>query len=492
MRVVKKSGKDLNKTHGLLLSSNKFLEKSSKKRKMIQKYIRQAASKFKKFLEENPNERLVRVITHIDTDGLTAGSIFVKMLERMNETFWISTVKQLERKYVEKLTEETKTNEWKALVFLDLGSNALDLIDKIPCFTLVLDHHEVELEKELKKTVFVNPCTENKKDMISAAGITYLFAKEIDEKNKDLAQLAVLGMVGDLLDSELSKMNNMILEDAKKQGTQIKKGLIIFSSTRPVHKSLEFSSNVYIPGVTGSFTGALDLLREANIDYRNGSRYRTLLDLNQDELSRLMTSILLRRIREGHDSDILGNIYLIKMFGHLDDARELSAVVNACGRLGYSDIALSFLLGSKRAKYLSQEVYDKYKHYLIKALNYAEKCAKIKGQGYIIIDAQEEIKDTMIGTVLTIISSSSLYPAGTVLVGMAYQGEDKIKISSRLSGHDGSVNLSDLLKLIIKETGGDVGGHTRAAGAIIPREKENLFIELIERELKMQEISIKI
>ena len=75
---------------------------------------------------------------------------------------------------------------------------------------------------------------------------------------------------------------------------------------------------------------------------------------------------------------------------------------------------------------------------------------------------------------------------------MAYQGDDKIKVSSRSSGRGESINLSDLLKLIIKETGGDVGGHAKAAGAVIPREKERLFIELIERELKMQEISIKI
>ena len=459
---------------------------------MVIGQIKRAALKFKNFLEENPNKRLVRIITHIDTDGLTAGSIFIKMLERMNENFWISTVKQLERNYVEKLIEETKVGEWKALVFLDLGSNALDLIDSLPCFTLVLDHHEIKLKKKLEKTIFVNPCIENQKEIISAAGVTYFFAKEINEKNKDLAQLAVLGMVGDFLDKEISKMNDQIIKDAKKCGTQIKRGLTIFSGTRPVHKALEFSSNVFIPGVTGSYSGALTLLREAGISYRQGTRYKTLLDLKKDELSRLMTAILLRRIRGGHDSDILGDVYLIKIFGRLEDARELSAVVNACGRLGYSDIALSFLIGSRRAKYLSQEVYDKYKHHLIKALNYAENCDKIKGTGYVIINAKDKIKDTIIGTVHTIIASSSLYAAGTVLVGMAYQGPDKIKISTRISGHKDCINLSDLLKHIIKETGGDVGGHKQAAGALIPREKENLFLELIERELKMNEISIKI
>jgi RecJ-like exonuclease len=454
--------------------------------------IKQTALKFKKFLEKNPNKRLIRVITHIDTDGLTAGSIFIKMLERMDENFWITSIKQLERKKIIELINEIKVSEWKAVVFLDLGSNALDLIDKIPCFTLVLDHHEILNKVNLENTLLVNPCTENKKDLISAAGLTYLFAREVNERNKDLAQLAVLGMVGDLLDSELSKMNDMIIKDAKKQGIQVKKGPIIFSSTRPIHKALEFSSNVFIPGVTGSYSGVLALLREAAIDYREGTGYKTLLELNKGEISRLMTAILLRRIREGHDSNILGNIYLIKLFGHLEDARELSSLINACGRLGYSDIALSFLIGSRRAKFIAQDVYNKYKHYLVKALNYAETCDKIKGQGYVIINAGTKIKDTIIGTVLTIIASSSLYPAGTILVGMAYQNHEKIKISSRISGRDSPVNLTELLKHIVDETGGDIGGHQKAAGAIIPREKENLFLELIERELKMNEISIKI
>ncbi len=463
---------------------------------MLNEQLKEAARSFKGFLEENPNKRLIRVITHIDTDGLTAGAIFAKMLERLNETFWLSCVKQLDREKVEELIQETGKQEWKAVVFLDLGSNALDLIEKIPCFTLVLDHHETE-PIELEKTKFINPCVKGKKDsekdVISGAGLTYLFAKEVSEKNRDLSQLAMLGLVGDLLDAELGKINMEIIDDAKQAGLQIKKGLTIFSSTRPIHKALEFSSNVFIPGVTGNFSGAIALLREAGIEFKQGNSYKTLLDLNKDEISKLMTSILLRRVREGHDSDILGNIYLIKLFGHLEDARELSSIINACGRLGYSDIALSFLIGARKAKYQAQEVYDKYKHHLIRALNFIENCEKIKGDGFIIINARGEIRDTIIGTSLSIVSYSSIYPEGTVLVGMAYQGEDKIKISSRISGRTSSMNLADLMKNIIKLTGGSsVGGHARAAGAVIPREKESLFLELIERELKMNEISIKI
>ena len=453
--------------------------------------IKESAFKFKAFLEKNPNKRLIRIFTHIDTDGLTSGAIFIKMLERMKESFWITPLKQLERKKVSELIDETLKQEWKAVIFLDLGSNALDLIEKIPAFTLVIDHHQFE-NLPVEKTIFINPSHKEEKVDISAAGLTYLFCKYVDSRNEDLAQLAILGLIGDVIEPSSDKLCNEIIEDAKKQGMQIKKGPIIFSSMRPLHKALEFSSSVFIPGVTGNFSGVVALLREAGIEYKQGNSYKSLFDLNKDEMSRLMTAILLRRIRDGHSSDIIGNIYLIKLFGRLEDARELSAVVNACGRLNYGDIALSFLVGARKAKYISQEVYDKYKINIIRGLNYAENCEKIRGDGYIIINAKDNIKDTMIGTIISIIASSSIYPKGTILVGMAYQGEDKIKISSRVSGRDNNINLADLIKSVIKTSGGDFGGHAQAAGAVIPRDKEALFIELLERELKMTEMSIKI
>ena len=43
---------------------------------------------------------------------------------------------------------------------------------------------------------------------------------------------------------------------------KIKKGPTVFSAMRPLHKALEFSSSVFIPGVTGNFNGALEMLRE--------------------------------------------------------------------------------------------------------------------------------------------------------------------------------------------------------------------------------------
>ena len=94
----------------------------------------------------------------------------------------------------------------------------------------------------------------------------------------------------------------------------------------------------------------------------------------------------------------------------------------------------------------------------------------------------------MIGTIASIISNSSIYEEGTIVITMAYY-DDKIKISARTAGKKGR-NLRELLENIIKSTGGEVGGHEHAAGCIISRKKEKEFIELLRKNLEIELIKI--
>ena len=218
-----------------------------------------------------------------------------------------------------------------------------------------------------------------------------------------------------------------------------------------------------------------------------------MLELDENELSRLITAVLLRRIGGGHSQDILGNIYLIKFYGHLYDARELSAMINACGRLNYSSLALAFAIGSKTAKEKVQEVYTKYKQHIVKSLNWVHTNKKIEGNNYVIVNARNSIKDTMIGTVTSILASSSVYPKGTILVGLAYRDDNKIKVSARLSGmyeNNHAQNLSNLLKEALGQIEGEVGGHANAAGCLIDKSCENNFLESLQKTMSIQQIKL--
>jgi len=440
----------------------------------------------------------IRVVTHIDTDGLTSASIFISLLQHENQNFWLTTVKQLDDEVVDKLMNQLEKQKWKAVFFLDLGSSKLAAIKKFSKYTnaFVIDHHEIRDDdaSDCENFFLVNPSNYSD-ERLSASSLTYLFVRDFDKnKYKKLSQLAVIGMIGDILDKNIGKNMQSIIEDAKETGMQIKKGLTVFSALRPIHKALEFSSSLFIPGVTGSQNGAVSLLEDLGIDIKDKNGYRTLLDLSKEETSKLITAILLRRVNQGKDQNIIDNIYLVKMMGHLRDAREISAMTNACGRLGYSSLAVAFLLNSKKAHSKIEDVYSKYKHHIVKSLNWVNSTNTIiKGSSYVIVDAKDKIKDTIIGTIISILSSSYIYNKGTVIIGMSYRRDNKIKVSARIvkdKGEDSDINLERLLSDVIKITGGEIGGHRDAAGCIISKSKEQIFIDTIKKNLSVEEIKI--
>ena len=331
-------------------------------------------------------EGFVRIVTHFDADGISSGAILCNALKRMDKSFRITAISQLDKRYIEKLKEEDN----EILFLVDMGSSHLNELNSLKGSVFILDHHEI-VESEINSNIiFINQHV-YKEENLSASAITYLFAKELDGRNSDLASLAILGMIGDFADQDLGKIANSILQDAK--DITIKKNILLFPSTRPLNKALEFS-NIYIPGVTGSSIGALNLIREAGIKIKEENHYKTLLDLTEEETSRLLTLITLK----GSDKNLIGKIYLIKFFNQLEDAREITSLINACGRLGHADTALAFCMGSKKSKSDAESIYSQYKHQLISGLNWISIHDKIEGEGYVIINAGEDIKAGIIGT----------------------------------------------------------------------------------------------
>ncbi len=438
----------------------------------MQKAIEKAVKSFLEILKE----RDVKIISHHDTDGITSAAIMSRTLKRLDKKFSVKIVKQLDKEFLVKLKKSCKK---EALLFLDLGSSLLDEISSFENPVLVIDHHEISSEAS-GNVQLINPHLFNEEE-ISGAGLTYLFSKAISQENKDLANLAVLGIVGDMLDREVSKLNNKIIEDAE---LVIKKGLMLYPATRPVHKALEFSSSIYIPGVTGNSKGVLSLLREIDIK-KQGNEYKSLLELDEEETSRLITAILLRT-RQNHER-LIGNVYLVKFFNKLEDARELSAMINACSRLGYSDVALAFCLDNKKAKTKAETIYADYKQYLVEALNYADN-NKVEGKGYVILNAQDRIRDTMIGTVASILSMSKNYPEGTIIIAMSYDNE-RIKVSARVSGRNGR-NVREILSQVTSSFGAECGGHALAAGCLISKNQESQFLASLTKSLETEVIKI--
>jgi single-stranded-DNA-specific exonuclease len=430
----------------------------------------------KEFLNLTDNKQ-IRIISHYDTDGITAAAIIAKTLKRLNRLFSVRIIKGIDK---EILDQELKRNKKEVLFFTDLASSSLERFQNLENEIFIIDHHEIDSSKLNEKIKIINPHLIDKKEICSA-GLCYYFSKAINPSNKDLARLAIVGMIGDRHEINLSKEYQQIIEDAEE--IEVKKDLLIFSATRPLRRSLEYSTSFYIPGVTGSPEGVLELLRENGI-----SPEKSLYELNEQESSKLITSIMLRRSTQKNPEEILGNIYVFKFFNRREDGREISVLINACSRSGYSDLALSFCLETKGFYEKAQEVYMRYRKELLAGLKTAETIEKIQGTGFIILNAQERIKDAIIGTVCSMLSSSNVYERGTVLIGMAYN-KDKIKVSARISG-EGTKNLKEVLEKTVMSIEAEVGGHQRAAGCLIRKQDEGKFLDELKKNLEVEIIKV--
>ncbi len=439
----------------------------------------------------------IKLISHLDADGLSCSAIMIKALYRENIKFSLSTVRQLD----DFILDEIKREHYPVVFFLDLGSGVLSKIEKIldNKEIFVLDHHSIE-DYKIKRVHLLNPMLygiDGNTD-ISGAGVCYFFAKALNYDNMDLAHIAILGAIGDVQENKgfSSELNNFILEDAINMGKiEVKIGLRMFGmQTRSVNKILEYTTDPYIPGVTGNEEGAKKFIDELGIDAKIDGKYKKLVQLSFEDLKKLVTGIILRRLgSEEKPDDVLGKIYLLKEEDDespMKDAKEFSTLLNACGRLQKPSLGIACCLNDSELKREAIALLSEYRREIINALNWfhANKENVVRGEKFVIINAGINVKDTIIGTLASIISKSNIYSENTIIISMAYTLDGQIKVSIR-SVKNKDINLKDVIGKIIEKVGGICGGHKSAAGALISQDKEEEFIKVsseILNEIKIE------
>ena len=443
-----------------------------KKRNSLEEDIKKNALKF---LEISKDKEIL-IISHFDTDGISSATIIIKSLKKLDKKFSVKIIKSLDEQFIRELPKD------KIIIFLDLASGSLHHIKNSNLKNVfIIDHHEIseEIPGEIN---IINPELNNK-EKISASVLTYLFCKELDQSNKEYAKIAILGMIGDSLENKINELNDKISNNGDIQKIR---GPLIYPSTRPLNRTLEYSSNPYLPGITGNIKGVLELLREIGLNPEEG-KYKSLIELNEEEMEKLIATIILKCPKS--KEDIIGDIFLLKISNRLEDARELSAMINACSKFGESGTAIQTCMGIAQAKKKAEAIHVRYKQLILSGIKYAENAEKIIGKGFVIINAKEEIKDTMAGTITSILSHSRLYEEGTIITILAHY-EDKIKISCRVVGKNGR-NVREILNNIITIIGGEIGGHYNAAGATISQDKEEEFLKILKKNLEIEVIKIQ-
>ncbi len=428
----------------------------------------------------------IKIVSHLDADGISACSILMHALNNENIKHSASIVHQIDDELLTKLAQE---NSYQTLIFCDIGSGQLSSImnaikDKR---IFVFDHHTPE-KSEANNLVHVNPHLfgiDGSRE-ISGAGVIYLFARALSNGSRKLAHIAVIGAIGDIQeDRGFLRLNDEILEDAKASGKmKVINGLRVFGAqTKPLHKVLEQSTECFIPGVTGSESKAVQFLNQLGISPKNGNRWKKLVDLSDEELKKLATGILLSRLGEDSPEKCIGPVYLLteeEKESPLKDAKEFSTLLNACGRLDKASLGIGACLNDKKIKEKAVQHMANYKKELTKALGWynsnKKSSAVMQGKNYLIINAKGNVLPTMIGTLASIISKSNGLEPGTFVLSMAQQPNSTVKVSLRVSGNV-KADLVSVISEVASAVGGQAGGHINAAGAIISMEKESEFMD---------------
>ena len=347
------------------------------------------------------------------------------------------------------------------IIFTDIGSS-YDLTNLKPR-AIILDHHKSK--KLFKKNVLEINSMNFSIEELSGSGITYLFVKELNKYNIFLSYLAITGAIGDI--RPMVGLNYLILNDAQKVGViSLSKSLNSFgSTTRPLYKSIYL--NKILPTIN-SESSSIQFLSDIGINVKRDNCWRTLSDLSDEEMKKLISAIIAKRIENGFRNH--SDVFSVKMLinGINMNINEFSTILNAFGRLGKYYDGIKFSLHPDRK--VAMKIYDNYRKLIGKYMRWAKSNIELKK--FTLIDAEDHINPNFIGTICSMLIKSENI---NTIVGLANDG-DMIKISARSTKFD----MNSIVKKIIKKIGGEAGGHSNAAGATIQIEKKDDFI----RELK--------
>jgi single-stranded-DNA-specific exonuclease len=431
------------------------------------------------------------VVSHIDADGLTSAAIMGKALERAGIECQIIFVKQLDQKALQEIANKNP----ELVIFTDLGSGMLEAIKSLKLNAVISDHHQPQgnYEYHLNPHIFgINGGIE-----VSGSGTTYFIAKEMGG-NGDLSALAIVGAVGDLQHAkhgQLIGLNRTILDEGvKNKVIQHEKDLMLFGrQTRPVFKLLQYSTDIYFPGLTGSEEASIDFLKRIGIR-QQGEKWRRWIDLETSEKQKIVSALIQFGLSSGLPGfkveRLVGEVYTLlceREGTEVRDASEFSTLLNSTARYDHADIGLAVCMGDRGKMYDEAcTLLNEHRKNLVEGLNFVKEKGITQMQNLQYFDSGNKIRETIVGIVA---GMSASFVNNRYLPIIAFADSDGgVKVSSR--GNQDLIrkglNLGAAISEAAKAVGGTGGGHDIAAGAFIPRETKSEFLRILDLKIGSQ------
>ncbi|MEM0372736.1 MAG: DHH family phosphoesterase, partial [archaeon] len=379
------------------------------------------------------------VVSHYDADGLAAAGIAGLMLKRLGKKYKYLPTKSLDSQRIRDIAKHGDV-----FLFVDLGSGSVSAIEEGLAGKkyAITDHHPPQKQGEAPH---FNPCFSGYDGSfeVSGSGAVYLVAREIDERNKDLAKIAVVGAVGDMQDQhgKLVGLNRKILQDGIDAGElETRVDIRLFGRhSRPLTQFLVYCTDPFLPGLTANEEGSHAFITSLGIPLKDGDKWRYYCDLNEDEKKRFVSAVYVHAKQSGAPEFILrslvGEVYELKCEPHrseLRDAKEFSTVLNACGRNDEGVVGIMVCEGDRHAYWKkARALLQKHRQSLCDGIRLIQENGAEEMGSIYVIDGGKEIKDTIIGTVAGMLYGSGDIKQDKPVIGLSVDEDGMLKVSGR-------------------------------------------------------------
>jgi hypothetical protein len=370
-------------------------------------------------------QEFVEIYAHHDADGIAAGSIIATAMHRSGRPFRL--------RCTPRITPADLTGQASALL-CDFGASREDL----PPHVMVIDHHPPRFDGEFH----VNPARAEPSGggEVPASGAAYLVAQHMGE-NRDLAGIALIGMIGDK--QACSGANRGILNDGIANG-YITTGRGVLLPGRDLAEGLTLATRPYLEGISGDEDAARKLVEECTTD-------------GKVSLEALLSLVVLRAgasAAPGALESIYGDTYTLEKEA-ISDLHTLSAVIDSLGRAGMGGSAASILL-SRRLP--GNEAWEGLRSYRAKVI------AAIRSAQPLDVDGWYAVGDTSVNG--PVADALVLAREGERPVVVFSPGEGVWHVSARCPAGV-RMDLEKLIRDLARNCDGDGGGHRCRAGATI-------------------------
>jgi len=431
---------------------------------------------FKHALKVMDSADTLRVMSHYDADGLSAGAIMAKALHRAKKPFHMTITKGLDREAMDRIAKE----ENEAVLFMDMGSGQIEGLETLGAKVAALDHHK-PLRKS-RKVVQVNPHFHGMDGMTDActATLALMAAVMMDPCNWDLAPIAIAGAIGDRQHmGGMRSLNQQILDHAvEEKFVTVQRGLNLKGKT--VADAITDSVDPYFVGLSGRRENVVAFLESMSLNPEMS------VGSMEDVFRRKLTSMLSLRLmgqgcRPETVEELVAEVHWIPSMGVT--AAYLADLMNACGRMGREGVGISVCMGEKEALDEAAELCREYNARLMQRLSEVESDGPEETEHL----QHFEVAEASLGGAVCGLAMQYILDQSRPTLALSTVGE-KLKVSARGTKHlvSKGLDLASALKKAAEKVGGVGGGHAVAAGATVDADKKEAFLAAVDELVGIQ------